>query len=74
MDFLARAPEGAEELIQVAAAVDDPTTLARELRALESAAREHPHATRHLVTLRPETVREVPAGIEVHAAAGWLLG
>ncbi len=74
VDFLARDHEGNGQLIQVCAEAEEPATLEREVRALKAAAAEHPGASLHLVTLRPETVREVPAGVRVHSAATWLLG
>lgn len=48
-------------------------TLEREYRALASAAREHRRATRHLVTLTPEAVTQVPDGVSLHSAEVWLL-
>ena len=76
VDFLARDPSGGgpPQLIQVCADPGDQATLERELRALAAAAAEHPDATLHLVTLRPEAVRGVPARVTVHSAALWLLG
>jgi len=74
VDFLARDIDGAEALIQVCAEPEEPATLARELRAIEAAAAEHRRAAPHLITLRPETVRDAPRGVSVHAAAVWLLG
>ncbi len=73
VDFLARWPGGARELIQVCAEVQDAATLEREVRALESAAREHPEAQLSLVTLAPELLRGVPGTIRVYDASLWLL-
>jgi len=73
VDFLARGPSGQAALIQVCADLDDPATRDRETRALSEAAAEHPEATMHLITLEPEPVLGLPAGISVHAASGWLL-
>jgi predicted AAA+ superfamily ATPase len=74
IDFLARDAAGGEHLIQVCAEMADTATLRRELRALLAGAEEHPDAALHLITLRPETVRDVPKGVTVHGAAVWLLG
>ncbi|HHL72707.1 MAG TPA: ATP-binding protein [Bacteroidetes bacterium] len=73
VDFLARTPEGEESLLQVAADLGDDVTREREIRALQSAAREHPRASLHLITLAPETAGPIPQGIQVHNAALWLL-
>ncbi len=73
VDFFARWPGGDAELIQVCAQVRDAATLQREVGALEAAAREHPHAALSLVTLAPESVRDVPEPIQVHEAGLWLL-
>lgn len=74
VDFLAHYYDGRTELIQVCAELDDPMTREREVRALRSAATEHPGAGLHVVTLTPEPTVDVPAGVQVHAAAVWLLG
>jgi predicted AAA+ superfamily ATPase len=73
VDFLARSTPGNDQLIQVAADLDGPQTREREVRALLAAAAEHPRASLHLITLTPETAQDIPAGITVHSAAGWLL-
>ncbi len=73
VDFLARWPGGGQELIQVCAEVQDEATLKREVRALEAAAREHPDAALSLVTLVPESIREVPETVRVYDAGLWLL-
>lgn len=73
VDFLAHYPDGTEHLIQVSADVGSAATLEREYRALAAAVLEYPRATRHLLTLTPEAVRERPAGVQVHAAEEWLL-
>jgi predicted AAA+ superfamily ATPase len=74
VDFLARYPEGREELIQVCADLDTPATRDRETRALLEAAVEHPMAKLCLITLQPELPRALPKGVIAHAAADWLLG
>jgi len=73
VDFLARSPEGGESLIQVCLNLDETGAMEREIRALFSAAKEHPRATLDVVTLLPETVRNVPENIKIHDAALWLL-
>lgn len=73
VDFLARYPGGREELIQVCVEFDAAATREREFRALLEAKREHPRASRHVVCLESESIRGVPAGVEVAPAAAWLL-
>lgn len=73
VDFLARWPGGYEELIQACAEVQDAATLEREVRALQSAKNEHKGAALSLVTLAPESIREMPEKIRVYDAAMWLL-
>jgi predicted AAA+ superfamily ATPase len=72
VDFLARFPDGAEQLIQVCADLDAPGTREREVRALLSAAGEHPRATLHLVALASSRV-PIHEGIRLHVAGEWLL-
>jgi predicted AAA+ superfamily ATPase len=74
VDFLMRYPGGRQELIQVCADLDKPDTRERETRALLDAAREHPNASLHLVTLQPEAVVNIPKEVALHGAATWLLG
>ncbi|MEK7768037.1 MAG: DUF4143 domain-containing protein, partial [bacterium] len=73
VDFLARSADGGEHLIQVCADPGDPSTRDRELRALLAAAKLHPRARAHLVTLAPDAVGALPAGVTVHHAARWFL-
>ena len=73
VDFLARWPGGYVELIQVCAEAQDAATLEREVRALQSAAEEHPGAALSLVTLASESIRRVPETIRVYDAGLWLL-
>ncbi len=73
VDFLARGAEGGERLIQVCAEMDDPAVREREYRALVEAAREHPRASAHIVTLAAEPPPQAPPGVKVHWAAVWLL-
>ncbi|MBI3987578.1 MAG: ATP-binding protein [Lentisphaerae bacterium] len=74
VDFLARYPEGRQELIQVCADLDAPETQDRETRALLDAAREHPGASLHLVTRFSEAASNLPKAIRLHGAVSWLLG
>jgi predicted AAA+ superfamily ATPase len=73
VDFLARYPEGGEDLIQVCADLDDAATRDREIRALLAACAEHPGATPRLISLTPEIPRELPPGIFWQPASEWLL-
>jgi predicted AAA+ superfamily ATPase len=73
VDFLARYPDGRQELLQVCADLDDPATRERETRALLQAAAEHPKSSLHLISLQQEAMAGAPAGITVHWAAAWLL-
>ena len=51
MDFLARSPDGREELIQVCADLSDSATASREFRALAAAGVQFPQARQRLLTL-----------------------
>ncbi len=74
VDFHARFPDGTRWLIQVCADVSEPGTLAREVRALETAGTTHPTARRLLLTLDTLPPRHpLPAGIQWQSAAAWLL-
>ena len=74
VDFLARGPEGAEELIQVCDDAGDPDTAARELRALAEAADAHPRATRRLLTTTPDGFpSDAGPDVQVQAAYEWML-
>jgi hypothetical protein len=57
----------------VCADMSDGVTRRRESASLQKAAKEHPGATLHVVSLEPETPADVPPGIAVHAASRWLL-
>jgi len=74
VDFIARRPGEKPVLIQVCAELDDRATRERELRALQSAAAEHPRASPHVVTLTPESAAGALEGAQVHHAGAWLLG
>lgn len=74
VDFLARSAGGDSELIQVAADLQDSTTLERELRALTDAGRMFPNARRRLLTMTAPTTRvAVPDGIVMQPAYEWCL-
>ena len=74
VDFLSVAPDGKSLLIQVAASASNATTLEREVRALETAARAHRDAECLLITLDAQPPRVgLPAGIRWVSAAEWLL-
>lgn len=73
VDFLARYPTGREELIQVCASLDDPTTREREMQALIEAAPDYPAATRSLIALDIPAAIDIPPGITLHRAVDWML-
>ncbi|PIQ50471.1 MAG: ATPase [Comamonadaceae bacterium CG12_big_fil_rev_8_21_14_0_65_59_15] len=73
VDFYTRSRTGDESLIQVCTDLDDPSTSAREIRALQDAALSWPDASLHLITLQAPRTVAVPANIELHLAADWLL-
>src|SRR5690606_17637071 len=74
VDFLVRDYEGNDDLVQVCADVSSEETLARELRALEAAAEEYPHARRTLLVLTRDDAMSVDAaGVNVQPAYEWLL-
>ena len=74
VDFSVRSPAGDEALIQVCAELDDPATLAREVRALQDAAAASPQASLHLIVLDVPSGLQLPAGVQLNRAADWLLG
>lgn len=74
VDFLVQYRNGEQELIQVCAHLKSPETVARELRALAAAAKEHPRARRRLLVLDRDAAGEVEAqGVEVLPAYEWML-
>jgi uncharacterized protein len=74
VDFVARRPGEAPELIQVCADLGISDTAQRELRALDAAARAYPKATRRLLTLTRDALpTEVPKHVVVQTAYEWLL-
>ncbi|MFN7564872.1 MAG: hypothetical protein ACK5TH_24070 [Prosthecobacter sp.] len=60
-------------LIQQTIAAEEPGGQTRELRALESACKEHRNTRATVITLRPETFTAAPPGISILSAAAWLL-
>ena len=74
VDFLARGADGGMELIQACADLSDPTTAAREFRALAAAGALFPQARKRLLTLTRDSMpAEAPAEMEVQTAYEWLL-
>lgn len=73
VDFFVRKQEGEEMLVQVSAHLDDPDTLAREIRALLDAKAQSPKAAAMLITLNRPAMMGVPDDIELVTAAEWLL-
>lgn len=73
VDFLAKWPERAPMLVQVAADLNDENVAQREVRGLLAAKKRFPRASLHVVTLTPEAARNVPDGITVEAAWRWFL-
>ncbi|MBI2837558.1 MAG: ATP-binding protein [Acidobacteria bacterium] len=74
VDFLARRTTAGEELIQVCVDPSSPGTRERELRALATAGKEHPRATRRVLVLdRDNLMRTEEPGTEVLPAYEWLL-
>jgi predicted AAA+ superfamily ATPase len=74
VDFLARRPGAAPELIQVCADLGTPALVERDLRALEDVAKVYPKATRRLLTLTRDAMPDdVPKGVVVQSAYEWLL-
>ena len=75
VDFLARSPEGAVELIQVCADASDPATEERELRALVEAAAIYPDARCRLLTATLDGLpSKLPEGTIAVPAYAWMLG
>jgi hypothetical protein len=74
VDFLARAPDGTEHLIQVCADATDPDTAGREIRALREAGRRLPKARRWLLTLTKDRApADPPEDVTCRPAYQWML-
>lgn len=74
VDFLARYPEGGEDLIQVCADPSAPGTQDRELRALVDAASDNPRAVLRLLVLTRDQLLPISApNVQVQPAYEWLL-
>ena len=73
VDFLARYPDGREELIQVCADLDSPAVRGRETKGLLEAAKEHRRAELHVVALDDDAAPGLPKAIRLHAAAAWFM-
>ena len=74
VDFLARYPNGGEELIQVSASLEESETLSREIRALQDASSEYPRARQLLLTLEFRLpFPSVPRPIRIQPAWQWML-
>jgi len=72
--ILVRYPAAGEELVQVCADPSDEETLARELRALAAARKEHQRAVGRLLVLDRDTMPRVDTpGVRVQPAYEWLL-
>jgi len=73
VDFLARYPDGHQELIQVCANLENPAVREREVRALVEAAPTHPRASLNIVAMTPGLRKDVPSSVQIHPASAWLL-
>ena len=74
VDFLAREADGSQTLIQVCANPEAPETLAREVRALQTAADEVPSARTLILTAASHlTLPDAPAPIQIMPAWRWML-
>jgi hypothetical protein len=74
VDFLARTPGGATELIQVCSDARASATAERELRALRDAGELFPRAGRRLLTLtRDGLPPQVPSDVVAQPAYEWML-
>ena len=73
VDFCVKDFEGRLTLIQAVADLTAREVCEREVRALLETESMYPSARRQIVTLAPATTTDLPASIEVHRAAAWLL-
>lgn len=73
VDFLATSHDGNEHLVQVCADLSSPATRDREVRALDSAHKERPAASRTLLTMGdPPPSADLPPGLRVVPVWRWL--
>lgn len=70
VDFLARYPAGGQELLQFCADLSTPETRARELRALQTAAKEHRRATARTCWSASKKTSRKKQVLHVHDARG----
>jgi len=74
VDFLARYPDGTEDLVQVCASIDNPETLGRATRSLENASEQYPNARQLILTLESRLpFPAVPPPIQTLPAWQWML-
>lgn len=74
VDFLARHPDGRQELIQVCADATDAATWQRDTRALDAAHAEHPRADRTVIVLDAAAARALKhPKTQMLPAHQWLL-
>jgi hypothetical protein len=60
-------------LVQVCSDLAEPGARERKIRALLSAAKEHPRASLNTVMLIPESAVDIPEHVNIHDASLWLL-
>ena len=73
VDFLARYPDGGEDLLQVCIDLESAATREREVRAITQAAEEHPRARLGMIVLQPERAGRLPKAVKLYWAPAWLL-
>ena len=73
VNFYARPIGDREKLILVCASIDQPATLAREIKVLQDAKADFPQAEMLLITLVQPTLFDIPEDVTVFAARDWLL-
>lgn len=74
VDFLATAPDGGTQLIQVASDLGKAETFEREVRSLLGAAAEFPEAKKVLIAeSQPPRGQAIPNDVELVPAWRWLL-
>jgi hypothetical protein len=73
IDFHASYPDGHRQLIQVCASLDDPDTLAREVRALREATAEFSGAEQLIVTLDRPSILAASTDVKIMTAPDFFL-